>query len=190
MVACLGMATPAAQGQTPAPATAPAPAPQYSADLKVGDVAPAFSLAGSDGKTHTLSEYKGKTVVLAWFPKAFTGGCTAECKSIKENGPTLKAYDITYVMASVDDVEQNTKFAQLHEADFPILADPTKATAMKYGVIRTDVPPEKQMAARWTFYIGPDGKILDIDKAPNTATAGQVMVAKLDALGVKKRAKS
>ena len=78
MVACLGTAALAAQGQTPAPATAPpsapAPAPQYSADLKVGDMAPAFALPGSDGKTHTLSEYKGKTVVLAWFPKAFTGG--------------------------------------------------------------------------------------------------------------------
>jgi cytochrome oxidase Cu insertion factor (SCO1/SenC/PrrC family) len=76
MVACLGMATLAAQGQAPAPATAPAPAPapQYSADLKVGDMAPAFSLPGSDGKTHSLSDSKGKTVVLAWFPKAFTGG--------------------------------------------------------------------------------------------------------------------
>ena len=78
MSACLGMATLAAQGQPPAPATPPAQAPaappQYSAELKVGDMAPAFQLPGSDGKTHTLSEYKGKTVVLAWFPKAFTGG--------------------------------------------------------------------------------------------------------------------
>jgi len=69
-MAGLGMATVAAQG----PAPAPAAAPQYSADLKVGDPAPAFSLPGSDGKTHTLSAYKGKTVVLAWFPKAFSGG--------------------------------------------------------------------------------------------------------------------
>ena len=69
------LATPlAARGQAPVPAPAPAAAPQYSADLKVGDMAPAFSLPGSDGKTHTLSEYKGKTVVLAWFPKAFSGG--------------------------------------------------------------------------------------------------------------------
>jgi cytochrome oxidase Cu insertion factor (SCO1/SenC/PrrC family) len=50
------------------------PPPQYSADLKVGDPAPPFSLPGSDGKVHKLSDYKGKTVVLAWFPKAFTGG--------------------------------------------------------------------------------------------------------------------
>jgi peroxiredoxin Q/BCP len=52
----------------------PQPAPQYSAVLNVGDKAPDFKLPGSDGKTHSLSEYKGTTVVLAWFPKAFTGG--------------------------------------------------------------------------------------------------------------------
>mgnify|MGYP000870928655 CR=1 FL=1 len=69
----LGLLAMAAQGQAPAPAPAQ-PAPQYSANLKVGDPAPPFSLRGSDGKTHALSAYKGRTVVLAWFPKAFTGG--------------------------------------------------------------------------------------------------------------------
>jgi peroxiredoxin Q/BCP len=59
-------------GQAPAPAPAQAPAPE--ATLKVGDKAPEFALQGSDGKVHKLSDYKGKTVVLAWFPKAFTGG--------------------------------------------------------------------------------------------------------------------
>ena len=59
-------------GQQP-PATPPAP-PQYSADLKVGDMAPEFALPGSDGKVHKLSDYRGKHVVVAWFPKAFTGG--------------------------------------------------------------------------------------------------------------------
>ena len=61
-----------AQGQTPQ--TPPAAPPQYSATLNVGDQAPDFKLPGSDGKTHSLADYKGKTVVLAWFPKAFTGG--------------------------------------------------------------------------------------------------------------------
>ena len=65
-----GMAA-SAQGQPPQP---PQPAPQYSAVLNVGDRAPEFKLPGSDGKVHSLSEYKGTTVVLAWFPKAFTGG--------------------------------------------------------------------------------------------------------------------
>ncbi len=63
-----------AQGQPPQNPQPPPPPPPMSADLKVGDMAPDFALQGSDGKVHTLSEYKGRTVVLAWFPKAFTGG--------------------------------------------------------------------------------------------------------------------
>jgi peroxiredoxin Q/BCP len=95
-------------------------------------------------------------------------------------------------MASVDDAETNRKFAEQHNADFPILADPEKTTAMKYGVIRTDVPPERQLAARFTFYIGPDGKIVDIDKGPTgrgipPQTAGVDVVKKLEALGIKKK---
>jgi len=62
------------QGQPPQQPPPPAAPPQYSADLKVGDIAPDFALPGSDGKIHKLSDYRGKTVVLAWFPKAFTGG--------------------------------------------------------------------------------------------------------------------
>ena len=62
-----------ASGQDQPPQPPPAPA-QYSANLKVGEMAPDFALPGSDGKTHKLSDYRGKTVVLAWFPKAFTGG--------------------------------------------------------------------------------------------------------------------
>jgi cytochrome oxidase Cu insertion factor (SCO1/SenC/PrrC family) len=72
-LAAFGVAV-SAQGQAPQqPQTPPAP-PQYSAVLNVGDRAPEFKLPGSDGKVHALSSYKGKTVVLAWFPKAFTGG--------------------------------------------------------------------------------------------------------------------
>jgi hypothetical protein len=69
----IGVAT-SALGQTPQKPEQPATPPQYSATLNVGDRAPDFKLPGSDGKTHSLSDYKGKTVVLAWFPKAFTGG--------------------------------------------------------------------------------------------------------------------
>jgi cytochrome oxidase Cu insertion factor (SCO1/SenC/PrrC family) len=68
-----GMAV-SAQGQTPQQPQTPQAPPQYSAVLNVGDRAPEFKLPGSDGKVHSLSSYKGKTVVLAWFPKAFTGG--------------------------------------------------------------------------------------------------------------------
>jgi hypothetical protein len=68
-----GMAV-SAQGQTPQQPPQPQAPPQYSAVLNVGDRAPEFKLPGSDGKVHSLSGYQGRTVVLAWFPKAFTGG--------------------------------------------------------------------------------------------------------------------
>ena len=74
-IVAIGVAV-SAQGQQPPqpPQQAPAAPPQYSATLNVGDRAPEFKLPGSDGKTHSLADYKGRTVVLAWFPKAFTGG--------------------------------------------------------------------------------------------------------------------
>ena len=89
-------------------------------------------------------------------------------------------------MASVDKPEDNKGFAEKENADFPILSDPEKTTAMKYGVIRTDVPPERQLAARFTFYIGPDGKILDVDSKVSPKTAGEDVVQKLESLKVQK----
>ena len=86
-------------------------------------------------------------------------------------------------MISVDDVDTNRKFAEHTEADFPILSDPAKGVATAYGV----VTPERQLAFRWTFYIGADGKILYIDKQVKTSTAGEDMVARLTELGVTKK---
>src|SRR3954468_12022357 len=107
-----------------------------TADLKVGDQAPNFKLQASDGKTYQLSDFKGKKpVVVAWFPKAATLGCTIECKSLAENGDRIRKYDVVYFMASVDPLEDNVKFAKAtsietagqkidkKEADFPILSD-------------------------------------------------------------------
>ena len=101
--------------------------------LEVGDQAPDFLLQATDGKTYSLSEFKGeKSVVLAWFPQAFTSGCTIECKSLAENGHLIQEYNAQYFMISVDDIEVNTAFAIEHDADFPLLSDPSKQTAMDY----------------------------------------------------------
>jgi peroxiredoxin Q/BCP len=156
---------------------------QAAEELQVGDVAPDFALQASDGKTYKLSDYRGKqAVVIAWFPKAFTGGCTIECKSLAENGDQVRKYDVTYFMASVDPVEANKGFAEQQKADFPLLSDPTKETAGKYGVLA-----ERGFAKRWTFYVGKDGKILAIDKAVKPPTSAEDMAAKLGELGVAKR---
>ena len=110
-----------AQGQ-PAPAV----------ELKVGDKAPNFKLQASDGKTYNLADFAGKkAVVVAWFPAAFTKGCTVECKSLAMNGDKIRAFDVAYFMASVDPVEKNTDFAKAQEADFPLLSDPTKEVATR-----------------------------------------------------------
>ena len=85
-------------------------------------------------------------------------------------------------MISVDNLEDNTKFAQMHEADFPILADPTKEVANKYGVLAP-----AGFARRWTFYIGTDGKILHIDNAVKPASSGADLVAKLAELKIAKK---
>ena len=77
-------------------------------------------------------------------------------------------------MVSVDDAETNKKFATEHEADFPILSDPEKIVAGAYGVLGMT-----GLARRWTFYIGGDGRILAIDKAVRTGTAGDDLAAKL-----------
>jgi peroxiredoxin Q/BCP len=160
--------------------------PATAADLKVGDPAPDFTLQATDGKTYTLSSFKGKqAVVLAWFPKAFTQGCTIECKSLAENGHLIKKYDVSYFMASVDplDGEQGNKaFAEAHKADFPLLSDPTKATATAYGVLS-----ERGFANRWTFYIGKDGRISAIEKTVKPATSAEDMAAKLGDLHVDAR---
>ena len=158
----------AAAAQTPGP------------ELKVGDQAPDFTLAASDGKTYKLADFKGqKAVVVAWFPKAFTSGCTIECKSLAANGHLIRKYDVAYFMASVDPVEQNKGFAEQEKADFPLLSDPSKEVAKSYGVLN-----ERGMANRWTFYIGKDGKILAIDKAVKPASSAEDMLGNLGRLGV------
>jgi peroxiredoxin Q/BCP len=164
------------------------------ADLKVGDKAPNFKLQGTDGKTHQLSDYAGKrAIALAWFPAAFTQGCTIECKSLAEHGDMIKKYQVQYFMISVDPIEKNTAFAnaksvmlngqevQKEAADFPLLSDPTKEVATAYGVLNA-----RGVANRWTFYIGKDGRILAIDKAVKPATSAEDLAAKLGELGVTK----
>lgn len=161
-------------------------APVSAADLQVGDLAPDFTLQATDGKTYRLSEFRGKqAVVIAWFPAAFTAGCTIECKSLAENGERIRRFNVSYFMASVDPLEGdrgNIAFAAANNADFPMLSDPTKATATAYGVLNP-----RGFASRWTFYVGVDGRITAIDKTVRPATSAEDMLAKLGELRVPTR---
>jgi len=90
-----------------------------------------------------------------------------------------------YFTASTDDADTNKKFAESLSADYPILSDPDKKVAEAYGVLI----PGVNLANRWTFYIGPDGKIRDIDKKVNPANSGVDVVAHLKALNAPTRKK-
>jgi len=148
--------------------------------LKVGDQAPDFTLKASDGKTYSLADYRGKkAVVIAWFPKAFTRGCTLECKSLAANGDRLRKYDVAYFMASVDVVEDNTRFAESEKADFPLLSDSDKSVAARYGVLAP-----RGMANRWTFYIDKNGRIAYVDRAVNPETSAEDILSRLGQLKV------
>ena len=151
--------------------------------LEEGAQAPDWTLPGSDGNTYSLSELlKEGPVVLAWFPKAFTPGCTAQCKSLAENGDMIREYKVSYFMASVDPIDDNSAFASKYDADFPILSDTSKEVANAYQVIgRYGVP------RRETFYIGADGVILAVDRKTQARTAAEDIAATLARLGVERR---
>jgi len=147
--------------------------------LQVGDQAPLFELEGSDGRTYALADELGQSaVVLAWYPRAFTSGCTLECKSLTEDGDLIRAMGVRFFMVSVDPVSENARFAEAMSANFPLLSDPTKETARAYGVLH-----QNRFALRTTFYIGADGTILRIDRNVNPANAARDIATALASLG-------
>lgn len=150
--------------------------------LEVGDAAPDFHLAATDGNHYTLSQFDGESaIVLAWFPRAFTQGCTLECKSLAEDGHLIEEYNAKYFMISVDPLETNLSFATETGATFPLLSDESKAVAAAYGVLN-----ERGLANRHTFFIDKSGNILAIDTQVNAETAAVDIANKLGELGIER----
>lgn len=154
-----------------------------ASDLKVGDIAPNFKLQATTGDYYQLSDFKNKqAVVLAWYPMANTRGCTIECKSLVEKGHLIREYNVSYVMASVDPIDDNRDFAKKTAADFPMLSDPSKETAKAYDVLNL-----VRVASRVTFYISKSGKILKIDDDISPKTAAEDIAKNLEALGISRK---
>ena len=104
-----------------------------------------------------------------------------QCKALRDSAREIQNFDVAYFMASVDTLEDNTAFAAEHEANFPILADPSKEMVDSYGALMG-----VGFANRWTYYISADGTILKIDKETNAATAGRDLVQTMNDLGFPK----
>ncbi len=129
--------------------------------LKSGEKAPTFNLSSSTGKEIDLADYKGKKVVLYFYPKADTPGCTKEACGFRDAIAGYKKLDAAVFGISPDPVEDVTKFAKKFDLNFPLLADADRAITEKYGVWQEkSMYGKKYMGAvRTTFIIGPDGKI-------------------------------
>jgi peroxiredoxin Q/BCP len=127
-----------------------------------GRKAPAFNLEGSDGKKHSLEEYKGKTVVLYFYPKDNTPGCTKEACGFRDLTPKLKKSGVVVLGVSKDSVESHRKFSASYNLPFTLLSDP-KAKVMKtYGAFGKKMMygREVQGTIRSSVIIGPNGDVI------------------------------
>ena len=129
--------------------------------IEVGKKAPDFTLKDQDGNKHKLSDYKGKPVVLYFYPKDNTSGCTKQACSFRDSFATFKKKGIEVLGVSIDDEKSHTKFIEKYDLPFTLLADTGKKVVEKYGVWK-----EKNMYGRkyWgtvrkTFLIDADGKV-------------------------------
>ncbi len=154
------------------------------ADVAAGDQAPAFALQASDGRTVKSSDYLGKRgYVLAWFPKAFTGGCTEELGALRDAQAELAKFDADVFMVSFDPPEKNADFAKSLNAKLVLLSDEKGEVANLFGVSALG----GMYAKRWTYYVDKDGVVRFVDKSVKTPTAGKDIAAKLEELGFPKR---
>ena len=127
-----------------------------------GKKAPSFSLPDQEGKKHSLADYAGKPVVLYFYPKDDTPGCTKESCAFQDNLPKFKKSKAAVLGMSVLNSASKARFAAKYGLEFPLLADEDHAVMEKYGVWQEkSMYGKKYMGvARTTYLIGPDGKVV------------------------------
>ena len=138
--------------------------------LKIGDKAPLFAGTDQDGKSISLSDFRGRKVILYFYPKDNTPGCTAEACSLRDGRAELQRMGFEVIGVSPDSVKSHQGFIAKHGLNFPLIADADKSIAAAYGVWG-----EKKFMGRTymgilrtTFVIGPDGTIEKIFDKVNT----------------------
>ena len=129
--------------------------------LDIGTKAPEFSLPDQNGIVHNLSDYKGQKVILYFYPKDMTGGCTAQACNFRDRYPQIQEKGAVVLGVSKDSVESHKKFEEKHGLPFPLLADESLEVITAYDVLKPgkDGKPTKSLI-RSTYLIDEDGIII------------------------------
>jgi peroxiredoxin Q/BCP len=141
--------------------------------LAVGTDAPAFTTKDTNGNVVSLSDFAGKTVVLYFYPKDDTPGCTKQACSFRDAQTEYTSKGIVVLGVSADDEIAHQAFTSKYSLNFPLLADTDKSIIKAYDV------DGGGYAKRVTYIIDGDGKIVDVDASVNTSTQGTDVLAKL-----------
>jgi len=127
-----------------------------------GKKAPDFTLSGSDGRTHSLKDYAGRTLVIYFYPRDSTPGCTKEACSFRDLYPDLQAMEVALLGVSKDSLAAHDKFIAKFGLPFTLCSDPDAAMMLAYGAYgeKTMYGKKVQGTIRSTVVVGPDGKVL------------------------------
>ena len=148
------------------------------AELKEGDKAPAFTAKDQNGNLVSLSDFLGKEVILYFYPKDDTPGCTAEACSFRDNYQTLLTQGFEVIGVSTDDEQSHQKFITKYQLPFTLISDTDKKIVEAYGVwVEKNMYGKKYMGtARKTFFIGKEGEIKKIiDKVDTQNSSQQIL---------------
>ncbi len=148
--------------------------------LVVGQPAPEFELPDQDGQLHSLEDYRDRWVVLYFYPKDGTPGCTTEACEFRDNIFAYREMNVQILGVSLDDVESHKRFAEDYALPFPLLADPEGTSAEAYGV-KTKFAG-MTLAKRQTFIIDPDGNLAKHYEKVNPDTHSADVLSALEAL--------
>ena len=148
--------------------------------LKVGDDAPTFTLPDSLGNQVSLNDYKGKWVVLYFYPKDDTPGCTTEACHFRDDFKSLEAIGAKVIGVSIDDSFSHKKFAEKYNLPFPLLSDASGEVASRYGALNNFLVIK--LAKRYTYLINSQGKIAKIYLSVDTSKHSQEIIDDLKGL--------
>ncbi|OHC67276.1 MAG: peroxiredoxin [Rhodocyclales bacterium RIFCSPLOWO2_02_FULL_63_24] len=146
----------------------------------IGSAAPGFSLPDQDGAPRRLAEWRGRWVVLYFYPRDDTPGCTTEACNFRDDISLITALGAQVVGISVDDSVSHKAFAEKYRLPFPLLADATAAVARQYGALSDWLV--LKMAKRYTFIVDPAGRIAKVYLSVDPARHAQEIVADLKTL--------